>query len=65
MPGMTSTKKTASAAVLTSTSKIDSPAIGRKSRRNSIAGIETAAEYSSGGSTPTRMISGLISHAGK
>ena len=44
IPGMTSTKKTARTAVLTRTSRIDSPAIGRKSLRNSIAGIETADE---------------------
>ncbi len=65
IPGMTSTKKSASAAVLTSTSRIDRPAIGRKSRRNSIAGSETADEYSRGGRTPTRMISGSTSNAGK
>ena len=34
------------------------------SRRNSIDGIETEAEYSSGGSTPARIHSGSMSTAG-
>ena len=42
--GITSRKKQARAAALTRTRRIDSPAIGRKSRRNSIAGSETADE---------------------
>ncbi len=55
------------AAVLTSTSRIDRPAIGRKSLRDSIAGSDTARkEYSRGGSTPTRTESpGSTSNAGK
>ena len=43
-PGIAAMKKTASAAELRTTSSTDSPAIGPKSRRNSIAGSATAAE---------------------
>ena len=44
MPGITGRKKSARAAELSMTSRTDSPAIGPKSRRNSIAGSATAAE---------------------
>lgn len=56
--GITSQKNTPSARALPSTSTIARPEIVRKSRRNSIAGNCTAAENSSGGSTPTRITSG-------
>lgn len=51
-------KTSPSPTALTTTSTIARPEIVRRSRRKSIAGIETAAEYRSGGSTPARMISG-------
>jgi hypothetical protein len=44
MPGITARKKSPSTIELRITSRNDSPAIGPKSRRNSIAGSDTAAE---------------------
>ena len=49
---------------VTITSSTDSPVIALRLRRRSITGTDTAAEYSSGGSTPARIHSGSISNAG-
>ncbi len=57
-PGMAQKKNSPSTTALTITRSTDRPPIAARSRRNSIAGAETAAENSSGGNTPTRINSG-------
>ena len=64
IPGISQAKNAPSATALTTTSTTDRPLIAVKSRRNSIAGIDTAAEYSKGGNTPARIHSGSILTAG-
>ena len=64
IPGITQWKKNPKATALISTSTTDNALIVQKSRRKSIVGIDTAAAYSSGGRTPTRIHSGSISTAG-
>jgi|GEM_PF-4780079 len=64
MSGMAHEKKKPISTALEMTSSTDMPLMTRKSRLNSKVGTETAAEYSSGGSTPARMNSGLISRCG-
>ena len=63
-PGTTWSRKTPMTTALTTTSTTDRLLIARRSRRKSMAGNETAAEYSSGGRTPIRIHSGSISTAG-
>ncbi len=58
-------KNSPSASEVTTTSTTDSPPIAPNSRRKFIAGIDTADEYRSGGSTPARIHSGSISTEAK
>lgn len=57
-------KNQPSSRLVTSTRVTDRPVIERSSRRKFIAGIDTADENSSGGSTPIRIQSGSMSSAG-
>src|SRR6478735_2973796 len=63
-PGMAQEKKTPSSSAVITTSTTERPRIAVNSRRKSIEGIETAAEYSSGGRTTVRIHSGSISTSG-
>ena len=61
MPGSSWLTSSPTAIAEPKTSTTDSPEMIRKSRRNSIVGMLTAAEYSKGGSTPPRITSDGIS----
>ena len=59
-PGMAALRRKPIATAVTTTRVTEKAEISRKSLRNSIAGVLTAAEYSSGGRTPASTHSGLI-----
>ncbi len=63
-PGISQAKNGPRIRALATTSTTDRPLMPMNSRRRSIAGIDTAAEYSNGGSTPMRIHSGSMWTAG-
>ncbi len=63
-PGISQAKNVPRIRALATTSATDRPLIAVNSRRKSIAGIDTDAEYKSGGSTPVRIQSGSTWTAG-
>ncbi len=63
-PGMTALKKSPRRTALSTTCSSVWPPLAVKSRRKSIAGIDTAVEYSSGGRTPASRTSGVSAIGG-